>query len=119
MGIKIYTIGVGKKGGAPIPIIDPVHGKIYARNPDGSVALTRIDEDTLKRISAITMGKYFRANDEKSLSDIYGQIDQLEKSKIKASRFRNYSELFPQFVWLAFIVLLGEILVSAIFLKIA
>ncbi|MBU1078754.1 MAG: VWA domain-containing protein, partial [Spirochaetes bacterium] len=46
--IKIYTIGAGKRGGAPIPFYHPVLGKQYYRNPDGTLYLTKLDENTLQ-----------------------------------------------------------------------
>ena len=119
LGIKIYTIGVGKKGGAPIPYQDPVRGKRYIRNPDGSKYLTKIDEDTLRRIALETKGEYFRAVDEGSLKKIYEVIDELEKTKVKTKLFYNYEEYFPKLVWLVFILLGFEVIVSNLFLVLA
>ena len=82
LDIKVYTIGMGKKGGAPIPYNHPVYGKQYYKNQDGSLFLTKIDEDTLTKISTITNGLYFRATNEKRLSLIYKEINKLEKSKV-------------------------------------
>jgi len=107
MGIKIYAVGVGKEGGAPIPTYDPFFGKIYARGPDGRLLLTRMDEATLKEIARITEGEYFRATDPDSLEEIYQQIDRLEKTKIEIKQFTEYSELFHYFLItaIAFLVL--------------
>lgn len=83
VNIKIYTIGVGKIGGAPIPYTHPAYGKQYFRNPDGSLFLTKLDEPTLKEIASITNGLYFRAVDKQSLAEIYDYIDQLERTEIE------------------------------------
>ena len=111
MGIKVYTVGVGKEGGAPIPTYDPFFGKVYARGPDGRLLLTQMDEATLKKIAWITEGEYFRATDPDSLKEIYQQIDRLEKTKIEIKQFTKYSELFHYFLIGAIVFLvLGMIL---------
>ncbi|MGE4169353.1 MAG: VWA domain-containing protein [Candidatus Margulisiibacteriota bacterium] len=101
LGVKVYTIGVGKEGGAPLPVMDPLRGKVYATNPDGSLVKTQIDEATLKTISKITQGRYFRAVDTHSLETICAQIDGLEKTKLSGKHHQDIVELFPIFVVLA------------------
>jgi len=112
MGIRVYTIGVGKEGGAPIPIDHPIFGKIYARNPDGSLILTEIDEDTLKTIANITDGKFFRATNEHKLAKIYEDIDKMEKTKIKVKGYMKYKELFGYFLFPAILLLLAEVVLA-------
>jgi Ca-activated chloride channel homolog len=114
LGIKIYTIGVGKEGGARIPIMHPKLGKIYARNPDGSYYMTEIDEGSLKDIAKITNGLYFRATDEKALSNIYDQIDKLEKTKVKSKKHFSYTDYFPKIIGLILFILCLEIFISNI-----
>ncbi len=94
IGVKVYTIGVGKEGGAPIPIQHPTLGKTYARNPDGSLYMTDIDEKPLREMALITGGKYFRAQDAASLSKIYKEINQLEKTTLKSSQQLEIKERF-------------------------
>ncbi len=93
-GVRVYTIGVGKEGGAPIPVDHPVYGKIYARNPDGSIILTKIDEKVLRRIADATGGQYFAATDERALSTIYAQILELERTKFQVKRYERVNEYF-------------------------
>lgn len=90
MGIKVYTIGVGTKGRAPMPVVDPFGRKRLQWMP------VNIDEDTLKEIATLTGGKYFRATDTDSLEKIYAEIDQLEKTKVEAKHFVDYRELAMQ-----------------------
>jgi Ca-activated chloride channel family protein len=116
LGVKIYTIGVGKEGGAPIPIDDPKFGRVYARYPDGRLVLTELDSETLQRISAVTLGQYFRATDETELEKIYAQIDLLEKTSVKTTQFQKITEFFPLFVWLIFLSLCFEILIANVFM---
>jgi len=116
-GIKIYSVGVGKQGGAPIPQgTHPIFGKIYVRNPDGSLFLTELDEDTLRKISHKTDGKYFRATDSQALRKIYQKIDKLEKTKIKTKQYLQYIEQFKPFVFLGLFFLFAHILLDNLWL---
>lgn len=112
MNIRVYTIGVGREGGAPIPFEHPVFGKTYYRNPDGSLVLTELDEDALKQIANITDGKYFRATDEKKLAKIYHEIDEMEKTKIEVKEFTQYKELFHLFLIPALVLFCMEIILA-------
>jgi len=113
LGIKIYTVGVGKEGSAPIPRgIHPIFGKVYYRNPDGSLYLTQIDEETLKKIAIITGGKYFRATDAKTLEKIYKKIDKLEKTKIKTKQYLQYTENFYIFLTIGLILFITFLIID-------
>ncbi len=87
-GIKIYTIGVGGKGRAPVPIDDPIFGRRYVYQQDD------LDEEGLQAIAAETGGRYFRAEDLAGLQQIYATIDRLEKNKVEAQGFAEYKELY-------------------------
>ncbi|HET6350145.1 MAG TPA: VWA domain-containing protein, partial [Candidatus Krumholzibacteria bacterium] len=92
LGYKVYTIGVGTRGRAPIPVDDPVFGRrLISMEVD-------IDEATLKKIAELTHGKYFRATDRNELVSIYDQINQLEKSKVESETYVEYTERFAWFV---------------------
>lgn len=88
LGIKIYTIGVGTRGSAPMPVQNPFTGQ-----RDVQWVEVSIDEDTMTKIAETTGGKYFRATDTESLAAIYQEIDQLEKTSIEARHFVDYREL--------------------------
>ncbi len=90
-GIRVYTIGVGTNGQAPYPVQTPFG--IQYQNID-----VKIDEATLQQIAKSTDGKYFRATDNDKLAQIYAEIDQLEKSKIEVTEYKNRTEEF--FPWL-------------------
>jgi len=88
LGIKVYTIGVGTRGRAPIPIDDPVFGRrLISVDVD-------IDEVTLRKIAELTDGKYFRATDRQELEGIYTRIDELERTKVASETFVEYTERF-------------------------
>jgi Ca-activated chloride channel family protein len=96
-GIRMYTIGVGSIEGAPIPVDTP-RGKQYARNPDGSLLIPKIDEQLLKDMAYMTKGQYFRATDNQALEKIYTTIATLEKGKLDINRTIQYSERFYWFL---------------------
>lgn len=100
LGVKVYTIGAGVRGEAPVPVTDVFGNKRLA------MAKVDVDEDTLKKIAEETGGKFFRATDTQSLQDIYGQIDRLEKTTHQLKKFEHHTELFA-FAVLPALALLG------------
>ena len=104
--IKVYTIGMGKEGGARIPYADTTFGKRYRE------VLTYLDEDTLKQIANITGGRYFRATDTQSLKHIYAEIDRFEKTKFETINIIAHKELMIYFLIPAVLLLGTEILLS-------
>jgi Ca-activated chloride channel homolog len=100
-GIRIYTIGVGTTGTALVPVRTQF-GMQYQRME------VQIDEALLQKISALTNGKYFRATNKQKLSDVYKEIDRLEKSKIDVTEFSRKKEEFLPFVIFALLLLTLE-----------
>jgi len=95
-GIRVYTIGVGTTGRALSPVSISPSGQLYFDYID-----VEIDEQMLNDIAEMTGGKYFRAVDEDSMKKIYKEIDQLERTKIQVTEYRNRPDLFFWFVALA------------------
>ena len=104
-GIKIHTIGVGTRGKAPF-LVNSIFGQRYVYQE------VDIDEVTLKEISKITGGQYFRATDLESLKLIYKKIDQMEKSEVKIFDHSEYTELFHYFLIPAILILFLEVTLS-------
>lgn len=88
LGIRIYTIGVGTEGMAPVPVGRGVFGLRYELRP------VELDEPLLESIAQSSGGRYFRARDGQALQRIYQQIDQLERSPVRAKRYVRYRELY-------------------------
>lgn len=88
LGIKVYTVGAGTRGFAPMPVQTPFGGVQYVRQP------VEIDEALLQRMAAATGGSYFRATDFGSLEQIYRQIDQMEKTEIEVRQYTRFEERF-------------------------
>ena len=109
-GIRVYAIGVGSYGQARVPVQTP-YGTQYMMMD------SEFDETTLRNIASTTGGEYFRATDNNSLRSIYGQIDQLEKSKIRVREFSKHTENFVPFLSIALICLLFEILLRYFVLR--
>lgn len=86
-GIRVYTIGVGTEGEAPIPTGRSATGFRYEVLP------VRIDETLMKEIAATTGGRYFRATDSEALARVFRQIDELEKTPVQVTRYLHYEEL--------------------------
>ena len=98
--IKVYSIGVGSMGTASSPVAIDRDGKFQYRNTQ-----VEIDEELLKDISTLTNGQYFRANNEDKLKSIYEEINKLEKTEIKETKYFNYDEKYPIFVMIAGLLL--------------
>ena len=94
--IKIYCVGIGKIGGAPIVYMDEFGNKRTAKDIFGQVQYTKLDEETLKNITKIAKGKYFRATDDQSLEKIFRDIRQLTQQEIEVESYTEYRDLvFP------------------------
>lgn len=112
-GVKIYTIAVGRPGGAPIPLNDSFGRKVYVRNRDGSLFLPKMDENTLEKIAEITGGRYFRATDTASMAAAYAEIAKLERSEIPINRHRVPTEAFGTWLLVALVLFGAELTYSS------
>ena len=92
LGVKVYTIGVGMRGNAPMPGRDIFGRKVYQMIP------VDIDEDTLTKIADMTGGKYYRADNAEHFQQIYAEIDKLEKSEAVVKKYTEFDELFAWFL---------------------
>ena len=92
LGVKVYTIGVGMRGNAPMPARDFFGRKVYQMVP------VDIDEDTLTKIADMTGGKYYRADNAERFQQIYAEIDKLEKSEAVVKKYTEFNELFAWFL---------------------
>ncbi len=110
-GIRVYTIGVGTHGTAPMPYYDRFGRTVFMDAP------VEIDEKILTDIAAMTGGEYFRATDNNSLREVYERINQLEKTKIETNEFTKYHELFAHYALLALALLVLEFIVRRLVLR--
>jgi Ca-activated chloride channel family protein len=101
-GVRVYTIGVGKEGMAPYPVMTPFGVQVQNMKVE-------IDEKLLKEVAESTGGRYFRATDNTKLAEIYSEINKMEKAKTTVDSFPVYKELFGPFALAALFALLLEL----------
>ena len=104
-GIRVYTIGVGKEGMAPYPVMTPWGVEIQN-------VKVEIDEDLLSEIAESTGGRYFRATDNTKLAEIYSEINKMEKARTTIDSFPVYKELFGMYALLALLALMLEVFMN-------
>jgi Ca-activated chloride channel family protein len=107
MGVTIYTIGVGSPEGAPIPFEDD-----YIRDEDDNVVVSKLDEQTLQQIAAVTGGAYVRAtNANLGFEEIIDLVNKTEKAKLSIEIFEEYDEMYHIPLIASLILLLLEFVV--------
>ena len=103
LGVKIYTVGIGEQGMAPMPVFMGGQKVGYQNMP------VDVDEDTLTKIADKTGGKYYRADNAEKFQKIYAEIDKLEKTEATINKYTQFSELFPWLVCGGLALLLLEL----------
>jgi Ca-activated chloride channel homolog len=88
LDIRVYSIGVGTNGDVPFPVEDMFGQTQIIRRK------FRIDEELMKEIADVTGGKYFNASSTEALTQVYAEIDKMEKSKVEETKFTEYTELY-------------------------
>jgi Ca-activated chloride channel family protein len=98
LGIRVYTVGMGRTGEIPVP------------DQDGTIVYiqSELNEETLQRIAALTGGAYFRAEDSAGLAATYAEIDRLERAPVERRVYIPWQDIGWPLVWLALGLLLGE-----------
>jgi Ca-activated chloride channel family protein len=103
LGIKVYTIGAGTRGEAPMPVTDRFGRKRLMR------VKVDIDDETLGQVAEQTGGRYFRATDTESLEKVYQEINSMETTTRNIKKFENYRELYSWLVFAALFFLAMEL----------
>lgn len=111
LNIRVYTVGVGSKGAVPYPVQTPF-GTQYR---DVEIP---VDEKLLEEIAQMTGGRYFWADNQRALEEIYMEIDKLERSKIDVLEFTRKTDEFLPLVLLALALLLLEFMLSKTWLRV-
>ena len=104
-GVRVYTIGVGKEGTAPYPVMTP--WGVEVQN-----VKVEIDEALLAEIAESTGGRYFRATDNTKLAEIYSEINKMEKARTTVDSFPVYKELFGKYALMALLALFLELILN-------
>ena len=106
-GVKIYTIGVGTEGMAPVPVGRGVFGLRYENRP------VEIDDALLTEVARRTGGRYFRARDAAALQRITEEIDRLERTPVRTRVYTRYTELYRWPLSIALLALALELSLAA------
>jgi len=109
LGIKIYVIGVGKRGEAPVPTGQGLDGLRY------EMMQVEIDEPLMTEIASMTGGRYFRATDAQSLRNIFAEINRLEKTPVEQVVYHRFDEAYRTPLALGLLALALEIVVAGTF----
>jgi Ca-activated chloride channel family protein len=107
VGVKIYAIGVGTEGMAPVPVGRGVFGLRYENRP------VEIDDALLTEVAQRTGGRYFRARDAEALTRITEEIDRLERTPVRTRVYTRYSELYRWPLAIALVALVLELGLAA------
>ena len=113
-GIKVYSIGMGSKGGSPIPYKGAYNQKEFLKDRQGNVVTSKLNTKMLSQIAMAGGGKYYHATSTNvGLNKLFNDLDKLNKVEIEAKIYSEYEEQFPALIWLA----LGLIILDFIILE--
>ena len=110
-GVKVYTIGAGTNGSAPVRVQDGFGNTQLVSMP------VKIDEKTLGEMASVTGGRYFRATDAGGLRQIYGEIDRLTRVEISETQFSDYRQFYVWFVALAMLMMAAAVSLRSTWLR--
>ena len=109
LGIKIYTIGVGRSQGTTLIPTASFFGSSWQEIP--LPPDNKSDDVLMEKIAKSTGAQFYRVEESQELAQIYKKIDQLEKSEMNVKSFTQYREFYGIFVlWALFFALLGVVL---------
>jgi len=112
-GVVIHTIGLGSPDGVPIPAFI---GKIkngFRKDKNGATVITKLNEQVLQEIAVTGHGFYIHAsNTELGLNKLLDEINRLDKTELLVTKYSDYDDYFPYFIWVAFFLILSEGLIS-------
>lgn len=110
-GVVIHTIGIGSPTGSPISL--NIGGRVdYLKDQDGNTVISKLDENGLQEIAALTGGRYVRANNTSlGLNEIYNDIGRMKTSEINTVMYTEYNEQFLVPAVIVFILLIADVLI--------
>lgn len=111
-GITIHMVGMGLPQGAPIPTVNRNGQRDYRTDAQGSVVISKLEENTLKQVAAAGGGKYIRANNTKSgLSALFSELNDMQKVEMEAKIYSEYEEQYQYFLGFALLALLADVFI--------
>ena len=111
-GIKVHTIGIGLPEGAPVPVYNQDGQKIYKKDRDGNIVVSKLNEKMLRQIAAAGNGVYIRSTDSRvGLNTVFDEINKMEKQEMDVRIYSDYDERFQYIFGLALILLLADLFI--------
>lgn len=111
-GIRVYTISIGRQGKSRQAVAQLPNGELYEADVDNSA-----DPTTLKQIASLTGGRFYDADSRQKLTEIYNDIDSMEKSKLKVANYDRHYDAYQYFAAAAFFLLLLEVVLRLTWLR--
>jgi len=109
-GIIIYTIGVGKEKGTPIPIKKNGIIQSYKKDNKGEVVITKLNRQVLVDIANQTGGEFIDGAETKFVVNRIGEIlKETEKKEFESKKFSEYKDQFQWFLAIGLLLLFIEI----------
>lgn len=98
-GIRIFTIGVGKTEGGPIPLKRNGVIQAYKKDQNGETVITRLDDATLKAIAAEANGEYLDgSNTSNVVETVQNLLNGMDKKEFEAKQFADFKDQFQWFL---------------------
>lgn len=108
-GMLVYVLGVGSPEGSPIPVGG---ANEYRKDKDGNVIVTKLNEQMCQEIAKAGGGAYIRVDNTNAAQKLLQkEIDKLAKADLETTVYSNFDEQFQVIAWIAFILLLLELLI--------
>jgi Ca-activated chloride channel family protein len=109
-GIRVFTIGVGKPKGAPIPIKRNGIVERLKKDNQGEVVITKLNEAVLTEVADRGNGEYIDgSNTENAVEHIKELLNQMDKTEFEAKQFAEYQDQFQWFLGAALLFLFLDI----------
>ena len=110
-GMMVYVMGIGSPEGSPIPA---GRSGEFRRDKEGNIVITRLNEQMCQEIAAAGNGVYIRIDNTNNAQRVLQQeLDKLAKADIETTIYKEYNEQFMVMAWVAFVLLLVELLLMA------
>jgi Ca-activated chloride channel family protein len=113
-GVRIYTVGIGSESGVPIPLKRQGENVVYKKDQAGNLVMSKLNSLILEKMAIEGRGKYFHAGTNLDLSQIYGEIDRMEKKDLGMNKMAVLEERYQIFLGMAIVLLLIEFFIPDI-----
>jgi len=108
-GMRVYVLGVGSAGGAPVP--DPGTGS-YMKDETGQTVMSVLNEEMCRQVAQAGGGAYIHVdNNSAAQEQLNGELDKLSKKETTSTVYSDYDEQFQAFGIIALLLIIIEVCV--------